>query len=401
MPTLANREAFKLNTEGSVVAFVENILQKALQHEASDIHLEPYEKRSCLRYRIDGVLLEVPTGNFLRDMLPAVVARIKILSALDIAERRLPQDGGFRFECRHGTTDVRVATVPTIFGERVVMRMLKEQKQTFDYAALGLLPADSHFLQTAISKRQGMIVVCGPTGSGKTTTLYTILEQLNDGTLSILTVEDPVERRMSGLSQVQVHEAIGLSFAQVLRAFLRQDPEVILVGEIRDYETADVAVKAALTGHLVLSSLHTKDAATAITRLVNIGIPLYLVSAAINLVLAQRLLRTICPHCKKPQDISEQWVPPPGLKNRQAFTGTGCKHCTYTGYRGRTGVFEVLDPAKARNANRNGNVDQVQLVGALSETGFEPLQRHAWQLVVAGRVSLAEYWRIFGKETWS
>ena len=399
MQALANREAFQLNTEGSVVAFVENILQMALQHEASDIHLEPYEKYSCLRYRIDGVLLEVPTGNFLRDMLPAVIARIKILSALDIAERRLPQDGGFRFECRHGTTDVRVSTVPTLFGERVAMRMLKEQKQTFDYAALGLPPSDSHFLQTAISKRQGMIVVCGPTGSGKTTTLYTVLEQLNDGTLSILTVEDPVERRMSGLSQVQVHEAIGLGFAQVLRAFLRQDPEVILVGEIRDYETADVAVKAALTGHLVLSSLHTQDAATAITRLVNIGIPLYLVSAAISLVLAQRLLRTICPHCKTPQEASEQWSQAPGLKDHQLFVGTGCKHCSYTGCRGRTGVFEVLDPGKARSVNRSGNADQIQLIDASSDPGYEPLQHHAKKLVAAGTVSLAEYWRVFGKES--
>jgi len=305
-----------LTGQASAVVFVEQMLRQAVAFGASDAHLEKYEHCARLRYRLDGVLRRIETGAFLFREYTSVSTRIKLLAGLDIAEHRLPQDGRFSFTCEHGAADVRVSVVPLISGERIVLRIL--DSGGFDSALdrLGMDGAELALFRRALRMSQGMILVTGPTGSGKTTTLYAALRELNgelNGELggelggepggapggegiNILTAEDPVERRIEGINQVEVRESIGLGFADALRAFLRQDPEVILVGEIRDLETADIAMKAGLTGHLVMSTLHTASVAGTITRLVNIGLPEYLVGAALTLVVSQRLVRAICPH---------------------------------------------------------------------------------------------------------
>jgi len=336
--------------EAPVIKLVNVILMSAISKGASDIHIEPYEKEYRVRYRIDGILYNIMAPPL--KMRDAITSRVKIMSKLDIAEKRLPQDGRIkiRFSDNGQTKDIdfRVSCLPTLFGEKIVMRLLDKGKLMLDMTKLGFEQESLKKLETQIQKPWGMVLVTGPTGSGKTNTLYSSISKVNTPETNIMTAEDPVEFNLLGVNQVQVRESIGLNFAAALRSFLRQDPNIILVGEIRDFETAEIAVKAALTGHLVLSTLHTNDAPSTINRLMNMGIEPFLVASSLNLVCAQRLVRRVCTNCKIEDD-----VPPPALE-QIGFTpdlaakvkpkkGSGCEKCNKTGYKGRVGLYEVME----------------------------------------------------------
>jgi type IV pilus assembly protein PilB len=312
---------------------------------ASDIHAEPYEKTFRVRFRIDGVLYEVMNPPL--SLRNAIIYRLKIMADLDISERRLPQDGRLKIKYKGREVDFRVSTLPTLFGEKVVMRLLDKSNLKLDMAKLGFTPNALAEFEAAIRAPFGMILVTGPTGSGKTTTLYSALDRLNQPETNIMTAEDPVEFNIKGINQVQIRDSIGLNFAAALRSFLRQDPDVIMVGEIRDFETAEIAVKAALTGHLVLSTLHTNDAPSAITRLLNMGVEPFLVASSVMIILAQRLLRRICVHCKVPLVVPDEALVDIGLTPEEAaaitcFKGEGCDMCGGTGYKGRMAIYEVM-----------------------------------------------------------
>jgi type IV pilus assembly protein PilB len=340
----------RMSEDAPVVRLVNVLLADALHRTASDIHVEPYEKELRIRFRIDGVLYDVMHPPMrLRD---ALISRIKIMSKLDIAEKRLPQDGRIKIKLRsRGRSrelDFRVSTLPTLFGEKVVLRLLDKERLMLDMTRLGFEPESLVKFQRNISKPYGMVLVTGPTGSGKTNTLYSALQSLNQPQTNIMTAEDPVEFNLPGINQVQVREQIGLNFAAALRSFLRQDPNIILVGEIRDFETAEIAIKAALTGHLVLSTLHTNDAPSTISRLMNMGIEPFLVATSVNLIQAQRLIRLICNDCKiehhlPPEALVEVGFSPAEAKGIKTFRGKGCKTCNETGYKGRIGLYEVME----------------------------------------------------------
>jgi len=328
-----------------LVKLVDSIIADAIRRGCSDIHIETYEKRIRVRYRLDGDLHEMSPLPF--KYRAAIVSRVKIMADLDISERRLPQDGRIKVKFGDRAVDLRVSVLPTIFGEKVVMRILDPRSVNVDLTKLGFSEHSLKEFDRAIHLPYGMILVTGPTGSGKTTTLYSALKQINTPDINIMTAEDPVEFNFEAINQIQVKSEIGLSFASALRSFLRQDPDVIMVGEIRDGETADIAVRAALTGHLVFSTLHTNDAPSSIERLVDMGVPNYLVASCVNLVMAQRIVRKICPNCK-----SEAKVPPETLqilglseneiKEIKVYEGKGCAECNNTGFSGRTGIFEVM-----------------------------------------------------------
>jgi len=332
--------------EGPIIKIVNGILIKAIKFGASDIHFEPYEKIFRVRYRIDGVMRrEMALPNQIRN---AVVSRLKIMARLDISERRLPQDGRIKLRLAKGREmDFRVSTIPILFGEKVVLRLLDKSALQLDMTKLGFEESSLADLKAAIHKPVGMILVTGPTGSGKTTTLYSVLSELNKETENIVTAEDPIEYNFMGINQVQMHEEIGLTFASSLRSFLRQDPDIIMVGEIRDFETAQIAVQAALTGHLVLSTVHTNDAPGTITRLIDMGIEPFLISSAVILILAQRLIRKICMDCREPIKVHPQilidlGIPPDEVKSFPVYKGKGCPICNHTGYKGRVGLYEVM-----------------------------------------------------------
>src|SRR5688572_20404983 len=336
--------------EAPVIKLVNVILMGAIQKGASDIHIEPYEKELRVRYRVDGILYNImsPPMKF-RD---AITSRIKIMSKLDIAEKRLPQDGRIkiRFQDKGVNRDIdfRVSCLPTLFGEKIVMRLLDKEKLMLDMTKLGFEVESLAKFENAIAKPWGMVLVTGPTGSGKTNTLYSSISRINTPETNIMTAEDPVEFNLVGVNQVQVREAIGLNFAAALRSFLRQDPNTILVGEIRDFETAEIAVKAALTGHLVLSTLHTNDAPSTVNRLMNMGIEPFLVASSLNLVCAQRLVRRICKNCSEPHPAPPEALMQAGFNAEDAGTvvpnkGKGCEKCNNTGYKGRVGLYEVME----------------------------------------------------------
>ncbi len=332
--------------DAPVVKMVNAILQDAIKRKASDIHIEPYEKLFRVRYRIDGVLYEMMKPPI--KLKNAITSRIKIMAELDIAERRLPQDGRIKIKLGGGRDmDFRVSVLPTLFGEKICLRLLDKSNLQTDLTKLGYEDdALAHF-QREIHKPFGMVLVTGPTGSGKTVSLYSALAELNKVSENISTAEDPVEFNFAGINQVQMHEDIGLNFAAALRSFLRQDPDIIMIGEIRDFETAEIAVKAALTGHLVLSTLHTNDAPATINRLLNMGIEPFLVASAVNLITAQRLARRNCPECKEPEDIPVQalidaGVPPDEAPSYVCYRGKGCPACNGTGYKGRVGFYQVM-----------------------------------------------------------
>jgi type IV pilus assembly protein PilB len=332
--------------EGPIIKIVNGILIKAIKLGASDIHFEPYEKTFRVRYRVDGVLR--------RDMLlpmqirNAIISRLKIMAKLDIAEKRLPQDGRIKLRMAKGREmDFRVSSLPVLFGEKVVLRLLDKSALQLDMTKLGFEEDSLAEFENAIHRPVGMILVTGPTGSGKTTTLYSALSELNKETENIMTAEDPIEYNFMGINQVQMHEEIGLTFASALRSFLRQDPDIIMVGEIRDFETAQIGVQAALTGHLVLSTVHTNDAPGTITRLIDMGIEPFLISSAVLLILAQRLIRKICMDCRElikppPQLLIDLGVPPDEVKSFTVYKGKGCTICNGTGYKGRLGLYEVM-----------------------------------------------------------
>jgi type IV pilus assembly protein PilB len=336
--------------EAPVVRLVNIILTDSIKKSASDIHLEPYEKDFRVRFRIDGVLYEIMHPPLkLKD---AITSRVKIMAKLDISEKRLPQDGRIKIKMKlQGKTkemDYRVSVLPTLFGEKIVLRLLDKDNLVLDMTRLGFEPDSLHKFERAILKPYGMVLVTGPTGSGKTNTLYSSIARVNIPETNIMTAEDPVEFNLHGINQVQMKEQIGLNFATALRSFLRQDPNIILVGEIRDFETAEIAVKAALTGHLVLSTLHTNDAPSTINRLMNMGIEPFLVATSVNLICAQRLVRRICKECKEeihmpPQALVDVGFPVEEASQMKIFKGRGCGNCNNTGYRGRVGLFEVME----------------------------------------------------------
>jgi type IV pilus assembly protein PilB len=340
----------RMSEDAPVVRLVNVLLADALQRGASDIHVEPYEKEMRIRFRIDGVLYDVMHPPLrLRD---ALISRIKIMSKLDISEKRLPQDGRIKIKLKHQgrsrELDFRVSTLPTLFGEKVVLRLLDKEKLMLDMTKLGFEPESLVKFQRNISKPYGMVLVTGPTGSGKTNTLYSALQALNTTETNIMTAEDPVEFNLPGINQVQMKEQIGLNFAAALRSFLRQDPNIVLVGEIRDFETAEIAIKAALTGHLVLSTLHTNDAPSTISRLMNMGIEPFLVATSVNLIQAQRLIRRVCKDCKQEHPVPTEALVEVGFSTAEArelktYKGAGCKTCNNTGYKGRVGLYEVME----------------------------------------------------------
>ncbi len=343
-------ELQRSSSEAPIIKLVNLILGEAIQKNASDIHIEPYEREFRVRYRIDGVLYNVmnPPVKF-KD---AMISRIKIMAHLDISERRLPQDGRIKLRLvergRRKEVDLRVSSLPTLFGEKVVLRILDREKLPLDLARLGLEPVSLKRFEEAIARPFGMVLVTGPTGSGKSSTIYTCLAKLNTTEVNIMTAEDPIEYNFSGINQLQTKEQIGLDFAAAMRSFLRQDPDIVMVGEIRDRETAEIAIKAALTGHLVLSTLHTNDAPSTINRLVDMGVEPFLVASSIALICAQRLVRRICSNCKTPMETPVEalinlGLPPAIARNTVTHYGAGCAQCNETGYQGRIGLFEVME----------------------------------------------------------
>jgi type IV pilus assembly protein PilB len=398
-------EITAIENESEVIKFANNIIGEAILKGVSDIHIEPYKKTSRVRFRLDGMLQNMDQyESFLHENYNAVVTRIKIVSKLDIAERRIPQDGAISFKLKKENitkeVDLRVSILPTNNNERIVMRILNKDAGEKKLDELGFEDEDYDKLRKAISSPQGMILVTGPTGSGKTTTLYSILKDINKPELNILTAEDPVEYEMDGIGQVQVRDDIGYTFATALRSFLRQDPEVILVGEIRDKDTVDIALKAALTGHLVFSTIHTNDAPSTITRLQNMGTPNYLIAAALSLVMAQRLARKNCPDCKEideslnPKLLSSIGLTPEQAARAKVYKGKGCENCNGTGYKGRMGIYEILEITKELKQAVLNNAGQEELVTLAKKQGFRTMQDMGKEMLLASDLSFSEYERV-------
>jgi type IV pilus assembly protein PilB len=383
--------------DAPVVKLVHSVIAEAIEIGASDIHLEPENTELRVYYRIDGVLTSSTTIP--RNIARGVISRIKIMANLDIAEKRLPQDGRLALGLQGRMVDVRVATLPLVTGESVVMRVLDHGGGIIDLGSLGIHSEDNERLRHTLAQPYGLVLVTGPTGSGKTTTLYGSLELLNTGDRSIITIEDPVEYKMAGIKQIQVHSRIGLGFATGLRSMVRADPDVMMVGEIRDRETAQIAVEAALTGHLVLSTMHTRDAATAAPRLVDMGIEPFLVASAVDCVVAQRLARKLCVECKKPVVIPAEALRNAGLSgdgDLQAFEAAGCGRCGETGYRGRIGLYEVLTVTdEIRSLIVRGSSGEALREVALRQ-GMRTLRMDGFDKVRQGVTSLAETARVAG-----
>jgi len=384
--------AEEADRDAPVIKLVHSIIAQAVQQGVSDIHISPEEGDAKVLFRVDGVLS--PAATIKRRMVPGVVSRIKIMGDLDIAEKRVPQDGRFALTIEGRRVDIRVVTLPLVHGESVVLRILDKGVTVQNLESLGMEPAELERFERAIGKPNGAVLVTGPTGSGKSTTLYGALSVLNDGERSILTIEDPVEQRMAGVKQMQIAPKAGVTFDVGLRSMLRADPDVIMVGEIRDRETAHIAVEAALTGHLVLSTLHTRDAPSALGRLMDMGIEPFLVSSAIDCIVAQRLVRMLCSHCKRPQQLSEAVLAEHGLIGSQPFEAVGCSRCGGSGYRGRVGVYEVMsvDERIRTLVLERGSVDDI--AAAAEGAGMARLREDGMLKVRAGLTSIAEIERM-------
>jgi general secretion pathway protein E len=386
--------------EAPIIQLVNLLVLRAIQMGASDIHLEPYEDTFRVRYRKDGILYEAESPP--KGLQAAVLSRLKIMARLDIAERRLPQDGRFRLKVQGHHIDFRVSTLPTLMGESMVIRILDQEKVILNFHGLGFPPRELQLFDELIHKPYGMILVTGPTGSGKTTTLYAALERINSPEKKIITIEDPVEYRLSGVTQMQVKPTIGLTFARGLRHIVRQDPDVVLVGEIRDRETAEIAVHAALTGHLVFSTLHTNDASGAVTRLLEMGIEDFLLASAILGILAQRLVRLICPECRMPLpggDDAEEWrlvrnALGPGKQPEQLFTGQGCPACAQTGYQGRSGIYEFLVVDDAIRPLILQRADASTMRQEAIAQGMQTMAANGWSKVAQGLTTAEEVLRV-------
>ena len=390
-----------IEVESDVINFGDKVIGEAIDLGASDIHIEAFRNTSLIRYRVDGILKTMDKfTKFLHNNYNAVVTRVKIISKLDIAERRIPQDGASTFKKGDKEVDLRISILPTKNNERIVMRILNKDAGDKKLSELGFETGDLNKLSKAVSSPQGMVLVTGPTGSGKTTTLYSILKHINKPSMNILTAEDPVEYELEGIGQVHVREDIGYTFASALRSFLRQDPEVILVGEIRDKETVDIALKASLTGHLVFSTIHTNDAPSTITRLQNMGTPNYLIAAALTLIMAQRLARKTCSECKvideniTPKLLNSIGFLPEQSARAKIYKGKGCDQCNQSGYKGRMGIYEILEVTKELKQGVLSNLQQTELEAIAKKGGFRTMQTMGHDLLLSGDLSFAEFQRV-------
>ncbi len=388
--------------DASVVKLVNQLLQQAVQERATDIHLEPFQDDVRVRFRIDGVLHEVAIPPTLKHFHAAVVSRVKVMSSLDIAERRLPQDGRIRVKLQGSELDLRVSILPSAFGESVHLRILSSAG-LLTLERLGLLPRDQEVLERMIRKPHGIIFVTGPTGSGKTTTLYASLMRINMTQTKVLTIEDPVEYEIRGVTQIQVHPKINLTFAQGLRAMLRHDPDVMMIGEVRDYDTAEIAIRAALTGHLVFSTLHTNDAAGAITRLIDMGVEPFLVASSVECLIAQRLVRLICPKCKASVGMQApllfQLGVSPQTNTVPLFEGKGCDECKMTGYRGRTAIYEFLVMSEPIRDLVLKSASSAEIKRKAVAQGMRSLRDDGWEKIRMGLTTVSEVVRVAQEDT--
>ncbi len=382
----------KMAQEASVIRLVNEIFMEGLNERASDIHIEPYEHELVIRYRIDGVLHTTPVPPQIQRYQAAIISRIKILANLNIAEKRVPQDGRIKLKFGGREVDIRVSVIPMLFGEGIVMRVLDKSQVLYTLPQLGMPPDTFKTFEQEIARPHGIILVTGPTGSGKTTTLYAALQAILNGELKIITVEDPVEYHLRGINQIQVNHKVGLTFAAGLRAILRHDPDVVMIGEIRDTETAQAAIQAALTGHLVLSTLHTNDACSAATRLIDMGIEPFLVASTLNAAMAQRLVRAICKSCREEYEPDPDELPPdfqiePGTK---LYRGAGCKACRGTGYRGRTGLYELMTTSHELRELMIQRAASHRLVEVACSQGLRLLREDGWLKVRQGITTVDE-----------
>lgn len=377
--------------EASVMNFVNQIFREALKERATDIHVEPLEKDLRIRYRVDGSLHEVTVPPNIRALQASLISRLKIMAALDIAERRLPQDGRINLQLDGEPIDVRVATIPSVNGESVSLRLLTRQQ--YDMSMLGLDEKCESIIRGLIRQPNGIILVTGPTGSGKSTTLYTFLKVLNTKDTRIVTIEDPVENKLDGVVQIAVKPEIGLTFASGLRSILRGDPNIIMIGEMRDLETTEIAIRGALTGHLVFSTLHTNDAVAAMTRLLDMGVEPFLIASSVRAFLAQRLVRTLCAHCRRPAEVDEEYLKRIGFPMDQKDTvmeAVGCRACRNTGYRGRMALMEICPVSSAMQELITSNATYSRMREQAFKDGMIPLRKNGWQKVAEGRTTIAE-----------
>jgi len=387
-----------METEAPIIRLVNRMMVQAFRERASDIHVEPYQSDVKVRYRVDGILHDVL--SLPKRIHPAVVSRIKVMATLNIAEKRLPQDGRIGIKLGDHAVDLRISTVPTVNGERVVMRILDKSSVLFGLEELGFYPDDLETMERLIKQEHGIILMTGPTGSGKTTSLYSMLSRINSPDKNILTIEDPIEYQLKGIGQIPVNTKVGLTFASGLRSIVRQDPDVILVGEIRDLETAEISIQAALTGHLVFSTLHTNDAASAVTRLIDMGIEPFLVTSSVNAIVAQRLVRKICPACKQPYFPERESLFEIGLSrdliDKEGFLwrGAGCKECLYTGYKGRSGIYEILIMSDSIKSTILKTSDSNIIKRVAVEEGLHSLRQDGARKVEDGNTTIEEVLRV-------
>ncbi len=383
----------------SIGKLVEHIIRQACNERATDIHIEPYPEAFRIRYRIDGLLCDAKVPQDIRLFKEAILSRIKILASLNIAQRRLPQDGRFNFRLDDREIDCRVSVLPTSFGEAIVIRLLNALRPC-QLRELGLNGEQESIFKNLLQKEHGIVFVTGPTGSGKTTTLYACLRELHHEERKIITLEDPVEYQLPGITQVQVHPSIGLSFAQGLRSMLRHDPDIMMVGEVRDQETARTAVQIALTGHLIFSTLHTNDAASAVTRLLDMGIEPYLITSAVECFVAQRLVRVLCPHCKREQRLPQEYLKvfPTADPQMNVWDAGGCEACRFTGYQGREAIYEMLVMNAAVRAKILARASSGDIRRYAVSQGMTTLRQNGWEKVLRGRTTCAEVLRVTQEE---
>jgi type II secretion system protein E len=394
-----DKEITESDQEASVIKFVNQIIWEAFKDRSTDIHFEPAEDELRIRYRIDGILHQTPMPPQLKRYQAAIISRIKVMSGMNIAEKRLPQDGRINVRIKGEEIDIRVSTVPTVYGESVSLRLLTRGKIFLSLDKLGFAPADEQAIRDIILKPHGILLVTGPTGSGKSTSLYAFLSTINSVQKRIITIEEPVEYELKGINQIAVRPEIGLTFAMGLRHILRQDPNVIMVGEIRDLETAEIAIRAALTGHLVFSTLHTNDAPSAFTRLIDMGIEPFLVASSVEAVLAQRLVRTICPHCKVEQKVERAYLEKIGFPRHEIETakfyhGAGCEDCRHMGYQGRMGIYELLLLSETIRPLILNHAPASTIAQRAVEQGMRSLRVDGWNKVRSTLTTIEEVLRV-------
>jgi type II secretion system protein E len=395
----SDKEITEDDQEASVIKFVNQIIWEAFKDRATDIHFEPAEDELRIRYRIDGILHQTPMPPQLKRYQSALISRIKVMSGMNIAEKRLPQDGRINVRIKGEEIDIRVSTVPTVYGESVSLRLLTRGKIFLSLDKLGFAPAEENAIREVIIKPHGIFLVTGPTGSGKSTSLYAFLSSINSVTKRIITIEEPVEYELKGINQIAVRSDIGLTFAMGLRHILRQDPNVVMVGEIRDSETAEIAIRASLTGHLVFSTLHTNDAPSAFTRLIDMGIEPFLVASSVEAVMAQRLVRTICKHCKTEQKVDANYLrrigfPAADIETAKVWHGVGCEHCRQQGYQGRKGIYELLVVSEAIRPLIMNRSSATAIAQRAMEAGMRTLRNDGWIKVKGGETTIEEVLRV-------